>query len=126
MRIIYLTFTHVDHPLQRGQMAAVESHKGATLASGLTIRSFVFTPPWWGGCLCFYRGESEVDLLTTRPLSTLDVIDGPHFSASGPSDISQRRLHQQKGNTGDNSQHPLLCPAYPSLVASFTIQSEAT
>ena len=72
MRIPDLIFTHVG----RGQMAAVKSHKGATLASGLTIR-----------ILCCDRGESEGDLPTTRSLSTLDVITGPHSPALGPSDI---------------------------------------
>jgi len=43
MRILDLTFTHVGHPLHRGRIASVESHKGATLASRLTIRFFVVT-----------------------------------------------------------------------------------
>ena len=39
MRILDLTFTNVGHPLHRGRMASVESHKGAALASRLTIDS---------------------------------------------------------------------------------------
>ena len=43
MLILDLTLTHVGHPLHRGRMAIVESHKGATLASRLTIRFSVVT-----------------------------------------------------------------------------------
>ena len=43
MRILDLPFTHVGHPLHRGRMTSVESHKGATLASRLTIRFLVVT-----------------------------------------------------------------------------------
>ena len=43
MRILDITFTHVGHPLHRGRMTDVESHKGATLASRLTIRFLVVT-----------------------------------------------------------------------------------
>ena len=71
MRIPDLTFTHVGHPLHRGRMTSVESHKGATLASRLTIRFFVVT-----------EERAKGDLPSTRPLSTLDVIAGSHSPAS--------------------------------------------
>ena len=41
MRVLDLTFTHVGDPLHRRRMACVENHKGAFLASGLTIRLLV-------------------------------------------------------------------------------------
>ena len=65
-------------------MASVESHKGATLASRLTIRFLVVT-----------EERAKGDLPTTRSLSTLDVIAGSHSPALGPPDISLRRLYQQ-------------------------------
>ena len=84
MRILDLTFTHVGHPLHRGRMTDVESHKGATLASRLTIRFLVVT-------------EERAKRICQQPgLSQLfDVIAGSHSPAFGPSDIFLRRLHQQ-------------------------------
>ena len=43
MRILDLTLRHVGHPLHKERMTSVESHKGATLASGLAIRFLVVT-----------------------------------------------------------------------------------
>ena len=63
MRILDLTFTHVGHPLHRGRIESMESHKGATLASRLTIR-FLFVT----------EERAKGDLPTTRSLSTLGAI----------------------------------------------------
>ena len=83
MRILDLTFTHLGHPLHRGRMTNVESHKGATLASRLTIRSWL-------------SQRRERRGFANNPVSRLfDVIAGSHFPAFGPSDIPLRRLHQQ-------------------------------
>ena len=89
MRILDLTYKHVGHPLHRGRMDSVESHKGAALASRITIRFLVVT-----------EGRAKGDLPSTRSLSTHDVIAESHFPAFGPSDISLRRLHQQGKNRG--------------------------
>ena len=96
LRILDLTLTHVGHPLHRGRMTSVESHKGAALASRLTIRFLVVT-----------EERAKGDLPTTWSLSTLDVFAGSHSPAFGPSDISLRRLHQQ-GKCGSLLQIPAL------------------
>ena len=84
MRILHLTFTHVGHPPHRERTTSMESHKGPALASRLTIRFLVVT-----------EKRTKSNLPKTRFLSTLDVIAGTHSPTFGPSDISQRRLHQQ-------------------------------
>ena len=84
MRVLDLTFTHVGHPLHRWRMTDVASHKGATLASRLTIRFLVVTEEREKR-ICQQPGPSQL----------FDVIAGSHSPAFGPSDIPLRRLNQQ-------------------------------
>jgi len=82
----------VGHPLHRGRMTDVESHKGAALASRFAIRFFVVTEE---------RSEVERGFANNPALSTLDVIASSHPPALGPSDIPLCRLHQQGKYRGD-------------------------
>ena len=74
--------SHVGNSLHRGRMASEESNKGADLASRLTIRFFVVT-------------EKRAKGNCQKPIA------GSHSPAFNLFDIPQRRLHKQKGSTGD-------------------------
>ena len=66
MRILDQTFTHVGHQLHRGRMASVESHKGATLVSRLTIRFLVATEER-AKKICQQPGLSELLMSSLGP-----------------------------------------------------------
>ena len=81
MRILDLTFTHVGHPLHRGRMTDVESHKGATLASRLTIRFLVVTEERAKG-ICQQPGWISLNSRCHRWVPFPSVWSFRHFPAS--------------------------------------------
>ena len=99
MLIPDLSFTHVSHPLHRERMASAESHKGATLASRLTIRLLVMTEERAKG-ICQQPGLSQNSMSSPEPIPQRSIPRHPPAPTTSGGEIQGITLTPPKQQFG--------------------------